>query len=120
MNWLQHFLHAKTQFNLHSPFVYGLYTEVLFSRAKGCPRGRFEAVVWRLEQRYGVEAERRKGEASLHCTDGDFLVVDYPHRDEVRWQELVADARWQVTLDLFNVGIAVANPRLSKQHFILR
>lgn len=120
MNRLQHFLHAKTQFNLHSPFVYGLYTEVLFSRAAGAPRGRYEAVLWRLERRYGMAPERRDGYAELHCSDGHFLVIDHPHRDEPRWQRLVADPQWQATLDLFSVGIAVSNPRLSKQHFLLR
>lgn len=120
MNRLQHFLHAKTQYNLHSPFVYGLYTEVLFSRAEGAPHRRFEAVVWRLEQCYNIQAKRGIGEASLYCADGDFLVVDHPHRSEARWQRIVADARWQVTIDLFDVGISIANPHLSKQHFILR
>ena len=133
MNRLQHFLHAKTQFNLHSPFVYGLYTEVLFSRAEGCPKGRYEAAVWRLEQRYGVAARRHGGPATLDTPDGRFLVVDHPHRTpsplrgtppkpggELDWQHLINSAEWQVTLDFFDYGIAVANARLSKQHFILR
>ena len=120
MNRLQHFLHAKTQFNLHSPFVYGLYTEVLFARAEGCPKERFEAVVWRLERRYGVTAERGGNTASLETSDGRFLVVDHPHRNEPAWQAIIADSQWQATIDLYSVGIAVANPHLSKQHFILR
>lgn len=120
MNRLQHFLHAKTQFNLHSPFVYGLYTEVLTSRAKGCPKDRYEGALWRLERHYGVKAVRSGGEARLACSDGDFLVLDRPHRCEARWLAVTADPRWQATLDFFDYGIAVANPRLSKQHFILR
>jgi hypothetical protein len=120
MNRLQHFLRAKTQFNLHSPFVYGLYTEVLFSRAEGCPRGRYEGALWRLERHYGVVAVCSDGEARLSCSDGEFLVLDHPHRREASWQAVVADARWQATLDFFDYGIAVANPHLSKQHFILR
>lgn len=120
MNRLQHFLHAKTQFNLHSPFVYGLYTEVLFSRAPGAPRGRYESTVWRLEQRYGIQAQRLDGSATLHAPEADFLVVNHPHRDEARWQDIVENPRYQATIDLFSVGIAVTNPHLSKQHFILR
>ena len=121
MNRLQHFLRAKTQFNLHSPFVYGLYTEVLFSRAPGAPRGRYEGALWRLERRYGVVADRRSGgEASFSCSDGDFLLLDHPHRREARWQAVVDDPCWSVTLDFFDYGIAVRNPRLSRQHFILR
>ena len=120
MNRLQHFLHAKTQFNLHSPFVYGLYTEVLFSRAEGCPKGRFEATVWRLERHYGVVAERGDATAELHTAEADFLVVDHPHRDEQHWEKLMVESCYQVTIDLFDVGIAVCNSHLSKQHFILR
>lgn len=120
MNRLQHFLRAKTQFNLHSPFVYGLYTEVLFSRAEGCPRDRYEAVVWRLERHYNVAAVRSGDTATLDTTESRFLVVDHPHRDESRWQAMKADPHWQATLDFFDYGIAVANPHLSKQHFILR
>ena len=120
MNRLQHFLRAKTQFNLHSPFVYGLYTEVLFSRAEGAPHGRFAEVVWRLERRYSVHADRSSDTTTLDTTDGRFLVVDHPHRNEERWQSIITDPQWQATIDLFSVGIAVANPHLSKQHFILR
>ena len=120
MNRLQHFLRAKTQFNLHSPFIYGLYTEVLFSRAEGAPRGRYEGALWRLERHYGVVSVRSNGEARFSCPDGDFLLLDHPHRCEARWQAVVSDPRWQATLDFFDYGIAVSNPRLSRQHFILR
>ena len=119
MNRLEHMLRAKTQFSLHSPFVYELYTEVLTSRAEGAPKGRFEEVVWRLERHYGVAAVWGEGVAEINCPDVSFLVVDHPHSDEGRWKELVDSPHWQVTLDLFTVGIAVANPRLSKQHFLL-
>lgn len=116
MNRLQHFLRAKTQFNLHSPFVYRLYTEVLFSRAphRGCRR--YDDVVWRLAHHYGVPCN----EGRLVTPDGDFVVVNRPHRNEPQWQAIVADPQWQVTIDLFDSGIAIANPHLSKQHFILR
>lgn len=120
MNRLTHLLRAKTQFSLHSPFVYDLYTEVLCSRAEGAPRDRFEATVWRLERHFGVTASRDGGVAELHSPEASFLVVDHPHRDEGRWHSLVEDPSWQVTLDLFSVGVAIANPHLSKQHFILR
>ncbi len=120
MNRLQHFLRAKTLYNLHSPFVYHLYTEVLFSRAEGEPRDRYEAVLWRLERHYGVDSERRDGEAVLCCRDGCFVVVDHPHRRETRWQELVEEPRFRVSIDLFSVGIVVDNPRLSRQCFLLR
>ena len=57
---------------------------------------------------------------TLSSKDGDFFVVDHPHRNESQWQAFVDDSRWQVTIDLFDSGIAIANPHLSKQHFILR
>jgi len=120
VNRISHFLRAKTQYNLHSPFVYRLYTEVLFSHCPG--RGRsFEDVVWRLEQYYGLPHSHLSPLTShLSTPDGVILVVDRPHRHEAEWAALVADNAWQVTVDLFSCGLAIASPRLSKQHFLLR
>ena len=114
MNRISHFLRAKTQYNLHSPFVYRLYTEALFSRCRG--RGHSAAdVVWRLEEYYGLP---HSGHFSLNTPDGDFLVVANTRSTE--WDAIVASPDWQVTLDLYTVGLAVASPKLSKQHFLLR
>lgn len=114
MNRITHFLLAKTAYNLHSPFVYRLYTEALFSRCPG--RGRCaEDVVWRLEEYYGLP---HSGSTTLHTPDGVFCVVADTRGPE--WQALVASPDWQVTLDLYSCGVAVQSPRLSKQHFLLR
>ena len=123
MNRITHFLRAKTQYNLHSPFVYRLYTEVLFSHARG--RGRsFADVIWRLEEYYSLPHTHLSPLTShlspFTTPDGLFLVVDLPHRHEDQWQALVASPDWQVSIDLFSCGIAVQSPRLSKQHFLLR
>ena len=122
MNRLSHLLRAKTQFSLHSPFVYRLYTEVLCSRCPGHGRSAAD-VLWRLEEYYGLPHSANTLPTThyqLPTIDGLFLVVDHPHRDEGRWKKLVDSPEWQVTLDLFTVGVAVANPHLSRQHFILR
>ena len=120
MNRISHFLHAKTQYNLHSPFVYRLYTEVLFSRCPG--RGRsYEDVVWRLEEYYGLpHSQLSTRNSPLSTPNGLFLIVDRPHSDEVAWKAIVDSPDWQVTLDLYHCGIAVRSPRLTKQHFLLR
>lgn len=120
MNRIGHFLRAKTQYNLHSPFVYRLYTEALFSRVSG--RGRSAAdVLWRLEEYYGlVHSPCLSRRCSLSTPDGLFLLVDSPHCHETDWQSIVGSPDWQVTIDLFSCGIAVQSPRLSKQHFLLR
>ena len=117
MNRIGHFLRAKTQYNLHSPFVYRLYTEALFSRARGHRRS-FKDIVWRLEKYYGKTFNSQL--STLNSSDGLFLVVDHPHRREAEWQALVGSPDWQVTIDLYRCGIAVRSPRLSKQHFLLR
>lgn len=114
MNRISHFLRAKTAYNLHSPFVYRLYTETLFSRCPG--RGRSAAdVVWRLEEYYGLP---HSGSTTLHTPDGVFLVVADTGSPD--WDAVVASPDWQVTLDLYSCGVAVSSPRLSKQHFLLR
>ena len=132
MNRISHFLRAKTQYNLHSPFVYRLYTEVLFSHCPG--RGRHYAdVVWRLEEYYGLPHSQPSTlhsplstphsplstlHSQLTTPDGLFLVVADTHSEE--WDSVVASKDWQVTLDLYYCGVAVSSPRLSKQHFLLR
>ncbi|MCR5589750.1 MAG: hypothetical protein K6F72_09055 [Bacteroidales bacterium] len=118
MNRISHFLHAKTQYNLHSPFVYRLYTEVLFSHCPG--RGRHYAdVVWRLEEYYGLpHSPLSTLHSQLTTPDGLFLIVADTHSEE--WDAIVASKDWQVTLDLYHCGVAVSSPRLSKQHFLLR
>ncbi len=118
MNRLQHFLRAKTQYNLHSPFVYRLYTEALFSRCPG--RGRSYAdIVWRLEEYYSLpHSTHSTPHSTLHTSDGLFLVVADTHSAD--WNVIVASPDWQVTLDLYSCGLAVASPKLSKQHFLLR
>lgn len=114
MNRISHFLRAKTAYNLHSPFVYRLYTEALFSRCPG--RGRCAGdVVWRLEEYYGLP---HSGSTTLHTPDGVFLVVADTGCPD--WDAVVASPDWQVTLDLYSCGVAVSSPRLSKQHFLLR
>ena len=114
MNRISHFLRAKTQYNLHSPFVYRLYTEVLFSHGPG--RGRHYAdVVWRLEEYYGLP---HSSHLTFSTPDGDFLVVADTRSSE--WDAVVASKDWQVTLDLYSCGVAVRSQRLSKQHFLLR
>ena len=122
MNRLQFLLRAQTQYSLHSPFVYGLYTEVLFARApERGPRGRAANVVWRLVRRYGAPPPLPTSAGTLvRCGEADFMVVDRPHRDEARWQRLCAAPHWQVGIDLFSVGLLVHNPRLHRQHFLLR
>lgn len=120
MNRISHFLHAVTQYNLHSPFVFRLYTEVLFSRSRG--RGRsFGDVVWRIEEYYRLPHTCcASSTVRLATPDGMFLVVDRPHHRETEWQSVVGDPAWQVTIDLYSTGLAVRSPRLSKQHFLLR
>ena len=120
MNRIGHFLRAKTQYNLHSPFVYRLYTEALFSRARGHGRS-FKDIVWRLEHYYRLShTELSTINYQLSTPDGLFLLVDHPHHREADWQALVGSPDWQVTIDLYRCGIAVRSPRLSKQHFLLR
>lgn len=111
MTRLQFILRAQTAYHLQSPYLYRLYNEVLFARI---PRRRRQALGLRTKS----EALHYKLRNAL--PDGSFLFLSHPHRQEARWQEMQQEPRATVTLDLYHSGIVLLNPKLQKQHLLLR
>ena len=111
MNYVTFLLRAHTDFNLHSPFLYRLYREVLFAplprrrRKELGLRSRQEELRYKLDDALGPDA---------------YLLMPHPHRDEARWKALCAHPKATATLDLYHSGIVLFNPHLSKQHILLR
>lgn len=126
MNRVEYWIKAKTQYNLHSPFVFDLYNSVLFARAKG--RNRYERLITRLKEYYQLEETKREEGCVLLSSRGresigDVLVVERPHRSkeqEEKWEQLKGQRGYRVSVDLFDIGLLFSNERLHRQAFLLR
>ena len=108
MTRLHYWLHAQTQYNLHSPFLFEMYREVLFARLTpeerrqhGIPSGdRYHELIYKCCNHYHLEIATASQLASAHSspklgevpqggggvcptllTSGQFsiLIVDRPH-----------------------------------------
>lgn len=120
MNRLQHFVRAKTVYQLHSPYVYALCTGALYARAEGAgSRHTAAGATERLRRYLGARVVPDRLGGRLTAADAELLVVDHPHRDEARWEVLKGDLHWEVALDLFTVGILIHRQGLHRQLFFL-
>lgn len=149
MNRVGFILKAKTQYNLHSPFVFNLYRKVLFARLGRRRRvllgieNRFEETVYKMSNHLRPHAlfvithddkiKRIVGHAAPETklmawgqqpiTPNDILLVPFPHRNRAReeqWKQCCALAEATTTIDLYHTGIVLFDKKLSKQHLVLR
>ena len=157
MTRLYYWLHAQTQYNLHSPFLFDMYREVLFAphtpeerRRHAIPRhDRYRELLYKCCNHYHLEIASSQPAAanpspklgevpegrrsvliptpnsqfSILNSQFSILIVSHPHATpaaEAQWESLKADPTYQVSLDLYDVALLIRNPRLSRQHFLLR
>ena len=52
-------------------------------------------------------------------TPDAMLVLDHLQDNLVAWQRIKKDARTRITFDLYDLGIALFNPELTKQNYIV-
>ena len=102
---------ATSAYGLHSPYLYRLYREVLFARM---PR--------RQRQHLGLRTKQDELLYKLNRSlpPESFVFMYHPHRQEERWQRLCAMPHATACIDLYHSGIVLFNPKLSKQHILLR
>lgn len=133
MTRLEYWFRAKTQYGVHSPFVFDLYREVLFASVPRCvvgdaPRGerRYRAICYKLADHFALDVLASDGWQTLMAGAEDFgkvLVVNKPHgcrEAEEAWGRLCHTEPYRVSIDLYDVGVLFSNPRLHCQHFLLR
>lgn len=111
MSYLHFLLHATTAYGLHSPYLYRLYHEVLFAPI---PRRRRRELGLHSRQ----ATLRYKLEHSL--PRGSYQLMEHPHRHEAQWEALCLQEGATACLDLYHSGLILFNPKLSKQHILLR
>ena len=146
MTRLYYWLHAQTQYNIHSPFLFEMYRDVLFARLDDAtrrqhnlPRGdRFHEIIYKCCDHYHLAVSHQPQtvnhplSAQLSAPphpglDSDsrlsILVIDHPHATPVteqHWEQLKSDPNYQVSVDLYDVALLIHNPHLHPQHFLLR
>ncbi len=132
MTRLHYWLHAKTQYDIHSPFLFEMYREVLFARMSaadchrlGIPRhDRCSQVAYKCCNHYHL-APVASSQPGRLC-EGlqlSIFIVDRPHAShaaERQWETLKADPSYQVSLDLYDIALLIRNPHLHPQHLLLR
>ena len=142
MNRLEYWIKAQTQYRVHSPFVFEMYRKVLFSRVD---EKAFAAFVAQLPSEQGSDPRDRRYMETVYkmqdyyglrmlCFDMDEAVMEgerlpnvkvvcRPHRyraRELRWLAQQGNAKYNVSIDLYNVGVLFFNPKMHRQQFVLR
>lgn len=136
MNRLEYWIKADTQYNVHSPFMFDMYRKVLFARLPRSAReavamrygavGRFQKMVYKLADHYCLRVVSYAADEVLLEGDGPLsrvCVVAKPHGDkasEARWKARQEGEDFNVSVDLFDVGLLIAHNKLHRQHFLLK
>lgn len=136
MNRLQFLLSAKNQYAIQSPFLFGLYDEVLsrpLSRADCArlgiaPQDRYAQLRHKLADHYRATPADKPPVAGaddwLVLPDGTAIgLMHAPHRNHERehlWEELYGNEAVSLSVDLFYAGLVFTTPKLSRQHVLLR
>ena len=99
-------------------------------RTAGRREREYHEVVYKLRDHYGLkivcydsdEAVLRP-ESGNAFIEGEMKVVCRPHRcraRELRWQAQQGNAKYNVSIDMYDVGLLMFCPKMRKQHFILK
>ena len=142
MNRIEYWIKAQTQYCVHSPFVFEMYRKVLFARVDKeafcafvaqLPNGetidrrdwRYVETVYKMQDYYGLQMLCFDMDEAV--LEGELLthvkVVCRPHRyraRELRWLAQQGNAKYNVSIDLYDVGVLFFNPKMHRQQFVLR
>lgn len=140
MTCLKFILTAKTQYNIQSPFLFELYSEVisptldkaLLNQLNINPRDRIAQLQYKLHNHYNIQPIEWSAYSSLADIPGtqaalpaenNIILFPIPHKNkstEKAWQNLHSQPWVSLSVDLYYAGLAFTSPKLSKQHFLLR
>ena len=135
MNRLSFILQAKTQYNIQSPFLFDLYSNVIIPKVgKNLLHGsgiknteKVDQMLFKLMDHYGavyVKEKKMNVDYELVYNDGAHIgLMVKPHKSidrEKEWARLVKEQIVTLSVDLFDIGLVFTSPKLSKQHWLLR
>ena len=144
MTRIEYWIKAQTQYRVHSPFVFEMYRKVLFARVDADAYKAFAAqlpadmLYDRRCRRYIETVYKMQDYYHLRmvCFDSDEAVLEggreglegvkvvcRPHHcraRELRWMAQQGNAKYDVSIDMFDVGLLLTNLKLHRQHFVLK
>ncbi len=109
---------AKSRHGIHSPFVYAFIDNCLGVKSALSLEERINA--------YFGEAVQWANEEYEVVTGGKLFILAARniHKNKeatARWNEMIANPAFVISIDLFSIGLLVYNPEVKeKQHFILK
>lgn len=125
---------ARSEYFVHSPFVYTLMTECLRKKRRFFPENRDRL----LERISGYLAAAEPDLNILRITpdepikhsrtttltaENTMLFIDLPHKGtqrEAQWNDLCRNPDITLTIDLFRAGLVFPRREMRKEHFCLR
>ena len=124
-------LFAEVDSSLSRSMAKGLSPEVEeMIRTAGRREREYHEMVYKLRDHYGLKVvcydndEAVLSPESEHAfIEGEMKVVCRPHRcraRELRWQAQQGNAKYNVSIDLYDVGVLMYCPRMRKQRFLLK
>lgn len=138
---ISHFILSNSRHGTHSPFVYRLADEVIYTATKQKARGgsKSDLLIKEIAAYYGVAIKQDKSawSGALDVSIEELQleeVVDLQHRftflflrdihkslsNTRRWNNLTEEDSITVTIDLFYFGIVCQREGQRKEHFKLR
>lgn len=125
---------ARSEYYVHSPFVYTLMTECLCKKRRFPPENR-DRLLKRLSDylsatepgldilRIAPDDPVKNIPAAALTAENTMLFIDRPHKGaqrEAQWNNLCRDPDITLTIDLFRVGLVFSRREMRKEHFCLR
>ena len=144
MTRIEYWIKAQTQYRVHSPFVFEMYRKVLFAHVdadaykafadqlpvdlasdRRCRR--YIETVYKMQDYYHLrmvcfDSDEAVLEGGSEGLEG-VKVVCRPHHcraRELRWMAQQGNAKYHVSIDMFDVGLLLTNPKLHRQRFVLK
>lgn len=133
-SYLYYLTGARSEYYVHSPFVYSLMTECLKKKRRLVPESRdrlfariqdylsssdFPSKFYRILPGESIEEAFRR----IPRREDTAIFIDSPHQSlkrETQWNALCAHPQVILTIDLFRAGLAFPCHPMSKEHFCLR
>ena len=132
-------LFAEVDKSLRDRMAEGMPEEAVAAMQTAGRRERaYHEIVYKLRDHYGLKVMCYDGDEAVLCPEsgqasnpetgqplieGEMKEVCRPHKchaRELRWQAQQSNAKYNVSIDMYDVGLLMNCPRMHRQHFVLK